>query len=120
MVHFAARPFGFIQCYDPSLDPSGSTPRQPYGTRGIDYFIGEPAMLGQGHGARFIKIFAEALLRDATVWSIIADPHPDNLASCRALARAGFKDAGPPHLPWGVMRLMVKEPRANDIKSESI
>ncbi len=106
---FAARPFGYIQCYDPGLDPDATLPPQPADTRGIDFFIGEPAMRGRGHGTRLIRRFTDSLLRGARVSRVIADPDPRNLASCEALASAGFRDEGPLALPWGEVRLMVKE-----------
>ena len=38
---------------------------QPDGTRGIDQFIGEPDMVGRGHGSAFIRPFIEGLLATA-------------------------------------------------------
>ena len=59
------RPFAYLQCYNLSAWNVGFGP-QPAGTRGLDQFIGEPDMLGRGHGSAFIRAFAERLLANGT------------------------------------------------------
>ena len=55
----------------------------------IDTFIGEPEMLGIGHGGRFLRIFARMLIDEgATVVAI--DPAAENHHARKAYARAGF------------------------------
>ncbi len=53
-----ARPFAYLQCYNLSAWNVGFG-SQPAGTRGLDQFIGEPDMLGRGHGSAFIRAFVE-------------------------------------------------------------
>ena len=83
-----ARPFAYLQCYDLSAWNIGFGP-QPDGTRGIDQFIGEPDMLGRGHGSAFIRAFAERLLANGTP-RIVTDPDPANTRAIRAYEKAGF------------------------------
>src|SRR5438445_7936417 len=53
IVHFDGQPFGYAQDYDVHSWPQPHFTGLPAGTRAIDAFIGEPTMLGRGHGARF-------------------------------------------------------------------
>jgi hypothetical protein len=55
----------------------------------IDAFIGEPAMLGCGHGSAFLRVVGEKLLAEGA--PIVAiDPDRDNHRARRAYTRAGF------------------------------
>ena len=51
--------FAYLQCYSLSVWNCGFG-EQPAGSRGIDLFIGEPAMIG--HGAALIASFVTGLL----------------------------------------------------------
>src|SRR3979490_762901 len=55
------RGLAYLQCYNLSDWNTGFGP-QPWGTRGLDQFIGEADMLDRGHGSAFIKAFADRLL----------------------------------------------------------
>src|SRR5437868_4449478 len=57
IVTSEARPIAYLQCYDQSAWPENGLGDHPPGTRGIDQFIGEADMLGQGHGSAFIRDF---------------------------------------------------------------
>src|SRR5262249_58037974 len=48
------RAFAYLQCYSLSAWPENGLGLHPTGTRGIDQFIGEVAMVGCGHGSSFI------------------------------------------------------------------
>src|SRR5260370_40424401 len=48
------RPLGYLQCYKMRDWHAGFGP-QPAGTRGVDQFIGEPEMVGCGHGSAFVR-----------------------------------------------------------------
>ena len=61
-VRLDRMPFGYIQCYDLSTWNTGFGP-QPEGTRGIDQFIGEPDMIGRGHGSALHPQLRRRLLR---------------------------------------------------------
>src|SRR5215510_4942238 len=63
IVSLDGHPFGYIQTYALSTWNQGLG-EHPAGTRGIDQFIGEPQMIGRGHGSNFIRCFVDELLRD--------------------------------------------------------
>src|SRR5450631_1780938 len=101
-------PFGYIQCY------ALSTWNQNFGThpprtRGIDQFIGEPEMIGRGHGSRFIRQFTDRLLASG-IPRLVTDPDPDNGRAVRAYARAGFQREGIVDTPDGPALMMVRDP----------
>jgi aminoglycoside 6'-N-acetyltransferase len=89
VVEVAGRPFGYLQCYDVAAWPQSGLGRQPPGTRGIDQFIGEPDMIEQGHGSRFIRAFVKRLLA-AGCPRVLTDPDPANARAIRAYQKAGF------------------------------
>ena len=62
------------------------------GAAGIDYLIGDPALVGRGVGAAMIERFSTQLFADLPeIDVIVVTPQADNLASCRALERAGYE-----------------------------
>jgi aminoglycoside 6'-N-acetyltransferase len=83
-------PIGYIQSWDPHAEADHPCRDQPPGTRGIDQFIGEPELLGRGHGTAFIRLFVESLFK-AGAPRVITDPNPRNSRAIRAYAKAGFK-----------------------------
>ncbi len=108
VVAIEDRPFGYIQCYALSAWNQGFGP-QPEATRGIDQFIGEPEMIGRGHGSAFIRQFVENLLMSG-VPRIVTDPDPENIRAVRAYARAGFQSDRAIETPDGPALLMVRNP----------
>ena len=90
IVELDGRPIGYIQCYDPHAEEDHPYRDQPKGTLGIDQFIGEPELVGIGHGSRLIAAFVEGLFRRGAP-RIIIDPHPTNGRAIRAYEKAGFK-----------------------------
>jgi len=62
IVSIADRPFAYIQCYRLSTWNQGFG-AQPADTRGIDQFIGEPDLVGCGHGSRFIRQLTDDFLQ---------------------------------------------------------
>jgi len=84
-----ARPFGYLQCYDPASWDNCLGP-QPAGTRGIDQFIGEADMLDRGHGSVFIRSFVDSLLIAGTP-RVVTDPDPASARAIRAYEKAGFR-----------------------------
>jgi aminoglycoside 6'-N-acetyltransferase len=101
-------PFGYIQCYALSTW-NQNFGAQPPRTRGIDQFIGEPGMIGRGHGSRFIRQFADSLLASG-IPRLVTDPDPDNGRAVHAYARAGFQREGIVDTPDGPALLMVRNP----------
>jgi aminoglycoside 6'-N-acetyltransferase len=102
------RPFGYIQCYALSTWNQGFGP-QPEAARGIDQFIGEPDMIGHGHGSNFIRQFADGLLAQG-IPRIVTDPDPDNARAVRAYAKAGFERDRIVETADGPVLLMVRNP----------
>jgi aminoglycoside 6'-N-acetyltransferase len=101
------RPFGYLQCYDPAAWPLQPFGGQPPGTRGIDQFIGEPNMIGRGHGSAFIRQFTDGLLSAGTP-RILTDPDPANSRAVRAYEKAGFRSERMVETPDGPALLMVR------------
>jgi aminoglycoside 6'-N-acetyltransferase len=108
IVAIGDRPFGYIQCYALSAWNQGFG-EQPPRTRGIDQFIGEPDMIGSGHGSSFIRKFVEHLLASG-IPRVVTDPDPDNGRAVRAYARAGFQSERIVDTPDGPALLMVRNP----------
>jgi aminoglycoside 6'-N-acetyltransferase len=104
-----ARPFGYIQCYDPEVWPDNGLGDHPKGTRGIDQFIGELAMVDRGHGSAFIRAFVDRLLASGTP-RVITDPDPANARAIRAYEKAGFRRDRLVDTPDGEALLMVRSP----------
>ena len=89
LVRLAGWPFGYLQCYAVSAWPFSGLVRPPRGSRGIDQFIGEPHMIGRGHGSACIAAFVDRLLA-AGCPRVLTDPHPANRRAIRAYQKAGF------------------------------
>ncbi len=85
-----SRPFAYLQCFDLTAWPEPGFGAQPAGTRAIDQFIGEPDMLGHGHGSAFIRRFIDDMFARGTP-RIITDPDPGNARAIRAYGKAGFR-----------------------------
>lgn len=100
--------FAYIQCYDLTAWNSGFGVH-PAGTRGIDQFIGEPDMVGRGHGPAFIRAFTERVLSDGTP-RVVTDPDPANARAIRAYEKAGFEKVDLVDTPDGIALLMVRNP----------
>jgi aminoglycoside 6'-N-acetyltransferase len=108
IVALADEPFGYIQCYAVSTWNQGFGP-QPQATRGIDQFIGQPSMIGCGHGSGFIRQFTEGLLASG-IPRILTDPDPDNTRAVGAYAKAGFQRERVIETTDGPALLMVRNP----------
>jgi aminoglycoside 6'-N-acetyltransferase len=89
IVTKSGRPFAYLQCYDLREWPDAGFGTRPAGTQAIDQFIGEPDMIGRGHGSAFIRSFVDSLLATGTP-QVLTDPDPDNTRAIRAYEKAGF------------------------------
>jgi aminoglycoside 6'-N-acetyltransferase len=93
IVSCEGRPFAYAQDYDVHDWPQPHLNHLPRGARAIDAFIGEPDMIGGGHGSAFLRLLAERLRREGA--PIVAiDPGVDNLRARRAYEKAGFRGRG--------------------------
>ncbi len=106
---------GWIQCYLAADSPEESAPWWSLGVHptaaGIDYLVGEPAKRGRGVGSAMIRAFvAKVVFGLHPGWSqACAAPYAANVASWRALERAGFRFAGIVEDDDGPCRLMVAD-----------
>jgi aminoglycoside 6'-N-acetyltransferase len=102
----APRPFAYAQDYSPHDWDAHPFAHLPPGARGIDQFIGEPDMVGRGHGPAFVRRHCERLFA-AGAPAVGTDPHPDNASAIRAYEKAGFAAvSGPLDTRWGRAILM--------------
>lgn len=106
MVAFAGQPFAYAQDYDVHAWPQHHLAHLPRGSRGIDAFIGEPDMIGAGHGPAFLRLLA-GRLRTEGAPVVAVDPDPDNLRARRAYGKAGFRGSVEIHTECGPAILMT-------------
>lgn len=105
VVSFQDHPFAFMQDYDPHAEEGHHFSHLPPRSRGIDQFIGEPDMIGRGHGPAFIRARVDELLAGG-VPAVGTDPHPDNARAIRAYEKAGFNAKEICMTAWGRCLLM--------------
>jgi RimJ/RimL family protein N-acetyltransferase len=92
IVHFDGRPIGFIQSYVAATTGDGWWPEiTDPGVVGIDQFIGEASLVGQGIGTAMVRAFVARLFDDSRVTMVQVDPHPDNARAIRCYEKAGFR-----------------------------
>lgn len=107
IVSTAGRPFAFMQDYTVHGWDTHHFAYLPKGSRGIDQYIGEPEMVGMGHGSTFIRMRMQALF-DAGAPVIATDPHPENERAIAVYKKVGFAPAGPPQeTAWGLVLPMI-------------
>lgn len=108
IVEHDGRPFAYGQDYHPHPWPGHPFAHLPPRSRGIDQYIGEPGMLGQGHGSAFVRQHCEQAFAEGAP-AIGTDPHPDNARAIRAYEKAGFAIASAPtETLWGRAILMER------------
>jgi aminoglycoside 6'-N-acetyltransferase len=108
IVAHDGRPFAYAQDYSPHDWPDHPFAHLPPSARGIDQYIGEPDMIGRGHGSAFVRAHADRLFA-AGAPVIGTDPHPDNARAIRSYQKAGFTIASEPRdTLWGRAVLMER------------
>ncbi|MET1111424.1 MAG: GNAT family N-acetyltransferase [Allosphingosinicella sp.] len=108
IVEHLGRPFAYAQDYPVHAWEDHPFAYLPPGSRGVDQYIGEPDMVGRGHGSAFVRAHVERLL-GAGAPAVGTDPHPDNARAIRAYEKAGFKAVtGPVETRWGRAVLMER------------
>jgi aminoglycoside 6'-N-acetyltransferase len=90
IVSCDGRPFAYAQDYEVHTWPQPHLAALPRGARAIDTFIGEPEMIGRGHGSRYLRLLAEQLIAEGAPL-IAIDPGLENVRAQRAYAKAGFR-----------------------------
>jgi len=89
LVSFEGRPFAYVQHCEVHDWPQSHFAALPVGSRAIDAFIGEPRMIGCGHGSVFLRLLADRLRSDGAP-VVAIDPDVRNLRACRAYRKSGF------------------------------
>ena len=107
VVEADGTPFAFAQDYDVHGWAGHHFGHLPPGSRGMDQFVADPAMIGRGHGAAFVaQRMAAPFARGAPALAV--DPHLGNARAIAAYRRAGFAVAGAPRdTEWGLILPMV-------------
>lgn len=109
------RDVGWIQCFAALDEPEEGEKWWALGVdrsaAGIDYLIGDAAERGRGIGTAVIRGFvAQVVFGRHPAWTqACAAPYADNVASWRALEKAGFRFAGTVDDKAGPCRLMVAD-----------
>jgi len=93
LVTLHGTPFAFVQDYPAHRWPAPQYAALPETARAMDTFLGDPAFIGQGYAARYLRLRADALIA-AGAPAVAVDPSPDNARAIAAYAGAGFADAG--------------------------
>jgi len=106
IVSFKDRPFAYARAYEVHAWPQLHLAHLPQGAMAIDAFIGVPALIGCGHGGRFLRLLAERLLAEGTP-VIAIDPIVENTRAQRAYCRAGFREHGRAETEAGSVILMT-------------
>jgi len=106
IVCFEGRPFAYAQDYEVYSWPQPHFAVLPAGARAIDAFIGEPGMLGVGHGSRFLALLAQRL-RNEGAPRVVIDPDVANLRARRAYEKALFRADSVVETGQGAVVLMI-------------
>jgi aminoglycoside 6'-N-acetyltransferase len=92
IVYLDGEPIGFLQFYEylPEWKPAiGLRPEEE--AWGLDLYIGEPHLHGQGIGTLLVRGVAEQLVSEHGATRVTIDPHIGNLAAIRCYEKAGFR-----------------------------
>ena len=111
IVALRGRQFGYAQHYVGAVWPQPHFELLPPGTHFIDYFIGEPDMLGHGHAGAFLRGLARQVKKNGARF-VASDPDADNMRSRGALKRAGFRGDTLVATPKGNVVPMLFDARA--------
>jgi aminoglycoside 6'-N-acetyltransferase len=108
IVSLDGRPFAYAQDYAVHAWPQPHFAHLPAGARAIDTFIGEPGMIGRGHGGAYLRLLAERLRAEGAP-VVAIDPDLDNVRALRAYAKAGFHGSAVVDSAEGPAMLMIFE-----------
>jgi len=112
MVLFEETPIAFVQDYDIHAWADHHLSYLPKNSRGIDTFIGSDALIGRGHGTKYLTLLSQRLFNDG-VPALGIDPNPKNISARRAYKKVGFTYEGEVESQWGrVMLMSLFAPRA--------
>ena len=102
---------GYFQVYDVGYDTeyreACATVGVDAGTGGMDYLLGDPALIGRGIGTAAIGRFVDDVVFGLGPYpAVTAGPDPKNAASIRVLEKNGFAFVGNIETHWGPEYLM--------------
>jgi len=102
---------GYFQVYDVGYDAeyreACATVGVDAGTGGMDYLLGDPALIGRGIGTAAIGRFVDDIVFGLGPYpAVTAGPDPKNAASIRVLEKNGFAFVGNIDTRWGPEHLM--------------
>jgi RimJ/RimL family protein N-acetyltransferase/aminoglycoside phosphotransferase (APT) family kinase protein len=126
IIEVEGAPAGVIQRYRMADYPDWVAAIGCGDAAGIDYYLGDQSLTGRGLGSRAIAAFArDTLARYPDLPLVIAAPQQDNVASWRALEKAGFSrlwegqpdsddpsDSGPAYV-YGLYHMSGSQKRAS-------
>lgn len=103
VVSIGVHPFAFMQDYTVHGWKNHHFSELPNGSRGIDQYIGDPSMIGKGHGTALIGARMQVLF-DQGAPVIATDPHPNNERAIAVYKKLGFESSGPiQETEWGLI-----------------
>ena len=87
------QPFGYLQSYPAHAWLLGAPHLADFlaGSMAVDCLVGTSEMIGKGHGAAMLRLYALQLSAQGAP-EVLIDPDPDNERAVRACRRAGFRD----------------------------
>jgi len=92
LIRLDGRPVGQLQCYRVDDHPEYASQLALGGPAiGIDLFIGEPDLIGRGHGPALIRAFLRDAFPRYGVDVCVIGPARSNHAAIRAYEKAGFR-----------------------------
>jgi aminoglycoside 6'-N-acetyltransferase len=118
IVMYEGQPFAYAQDYDVHAWPQEHLRHLRPGSRAIDSFIGEPNMIGKGHGSAFPRMLGERLIAEGAP-VVAVDPAADNLRARRAYEKAGFQSRGIFDTGEGPVVLMIFQAQSTTCGSGS-
>jgi aminoglycoside 6'-N-acetyltransferase len=83
--------FAYLQSYPCHEWGAAQFHDRPEGSQSVDMCVGLPDMLGHGHGAAILRLYAQTLIARGAK-DVVIDPAPDNERALRCYRRAGFRD----------------------------
>ncbi len=109
-------PFGWVQVYDSGDSDEEAHHWYACGVQrtaaGIDYLLARPGDRGRGRGSQMLAAFCEQVVfAPERRWTqAVASPYAANVASWRALEKAGFRHVGTWHDEDGApCKVMVRD-----------
>ncbi len=104
-------PAGYGHFYDTALflSPSHGLEALPPQTAGIDFFLGNPSLLGKGIAKQALSLFIQALIPEPFTHAFV-DPAPANKGAIAFFKRVGFNEIESPHDTYWMIKRIDRVP----------